>query len=243
MSTNEDEQTEGRNEPGESGSTGDDASEFSIPQRELRDPAELRALAHPVRLAIMDHLVQLGSGTATELAEQLQDESPANCSWHLRQLARYGFVEEAGSGPGRQRRWKPVIEGTTFGTGDDTPELARAVDAVDEVMLNREMARMRSWRASKRVEPARWRENTVESYSWTWMTAEEMAAFRADFGALLERHVLSRLDERVDPERRPADARPVRLVTWLIPAGPPGDAHDEETTGHAEGAEEDTDER
>ncbi|NEE02403.1 winged helix-turn-helix domain-containing protein [Phytoactinopolyspora halotolerans] len=209
--------------------TGDEAvREHGVPHRDLRDPAALRALAHPVRLSILEQLMQLGSGTATELAELLEGESPANCSWHLRQLARYGFVEVAGTGPGRQRRWKPVIESTTFGGSDETPALARAVDAVDEVILDREVERMQAWRRARRDETDRWRDGSVEAYAWAWMTAEELAAFKDDFRALIERHIMPRLEQRADPARRPRGARPVRLVTWLIPTGPDDDAADDD---------------
>lgn len=67
----------------------------------------LRALAHPVRQRLLRALAAAGTATATELAEQV-GESPPNCSWHLRQLARYGFVTEAGGGPGRKRPWRLV---------------------------------------------------------------------------------------------------------------------------------------
>ena len=64
----------------------------------------MRALAHPVRLALLEVLADAGQLTATEAGERI-GESPANASFHLRQLAKYGFVEEAegepaASGPG-----------------------------------------------------------------------------------------------------------------------------------------------
>lgn len=60
----------------------------------------MRALAHPVRSSLLELLIIDGPITATEAGERL-GESPTTCSFHLRQLARYGFVEEAGGGPGR----------------------------------------------------------------------------------------------------------------------------------------------
>lgn len=190
-----------------------------LPERELRDPAELRALAHPVRLAILDLLAHLGTATATELATELQSESPANCSWHLRQLARYGFVEVAGTGPGRQRRWQRVLEEQALSADDRSPELARAVDAVQQVLLDREVQALRTWRAARTDEPEPWQRAAIESDCWTWLTAAEMAEFRAEFGKLLDQHILSRVN-RTQPAERPAGSRPVRLVTWLFPTGP-----------------------
>ena len=67
--------------------------------REITDARTLRALSHPVRLALIEQLTIGGPMTATEVGE-LIGESPTTCSFHLRQLAKYGFVEEAGGGKG-----------------------------------------------------------------------------------------------------------------------------------------------
>ena len=61
----------------------------------LTDPRALRADAHPVRMALMGLLRTEGPLTATRAAELL-GESSGTCSFHLRQLAKYGLVEEAG---------------------------------------------------------------------------------------------------------------------------------------------------
>src|SRR4051794_23146766 len=80
-------------------SAGDaDAARPGTSYRRLSDPRELQALAHPVRIGIMELLTVSGPLTATELADML-DETPANCSWHLRKLAEHAFVDEAGAGP------------------------------------------------------------------------------------------------------------------------------------------------
>src|SRR5207244_3338301 len=68
----------------------------------LTDPRALRAYAHPVRMALMGLLRTEGPLTATRAAELL-GESSGTCSFHLRQLARYGLVEEAGGGTGREK--------------------------------------------------------------------------------------------------------------------------------------------
>ncbi|TDD66375.1 ArsR family transcriptional regulator [Jiangella aurantiaca] len=187
----------------------------AVPRRELRDPAELRALAHPLRLAILDLLAELGTATATEVSARL-NESPANCSWHLRQLARYGYVEEAGTGPGRTRRWRLVLE---FRRVDQmSGELERALDAVQDVQLERQVQAIRDWRARRREEPA-WAETTVESDCWTWLTAEEAAEFQAAYERLLQEHILPR-SRRAHATDRPPGSRPVRVLYWFFPTGP-----------------------
>lgn len=204
-----------------------DDSRRLIPRRELSDPRDLRAVAHPVRLRLLEQLGVRGPSTATELAEYLTDQSPANCSWHLRQLSRHGFIEEAGSGPGRQRRWKLVIESTTVAPDDDAPELARAADAFDDVLLERALTVRRAWRDSRRAEPKRWRDAAFGGHSWVWLTADETAALRDELGAVIERHV-ARIMDRFEPENRPPGSRPVQLVAWLVPAG--SEVPDEEAT-------------
>ena len=75
--------------------------------RHLTDPRMLKAVAHPVRLALLEALTLRGPLTATEAGEMI-DETPTTCSFHLRQLARFGLVEEAGGGVGRARPWRVV---------------------------------------------------------------------------------------------------------------------------------------
>jgi len=80
---------------------------------QVTDPRVLRALAHPIRLALLGLLRREGPLTATRAGELL-GEVPASCSFHLRQLARYGLVEEAGGGVGRQRPWRATALSTTW---------------------------------------------------------------------------------------------------------------------------------
>src|SRR5437660_4226982 len=74
---------------------------------QLTDPKMMRALAHQGRIAIWTYLGLHGPATATECAE-IAGLSPSACSYHLRTLARYGFVEEdpASAANGRERPWR-----------------------------------------------------------------------------------------------------------------------------------------
>lgn len=190
-----------------------------IPHRELRDPSALRALAHPVRLRILEELLDRGAATATELAERV-GESPASCSWHLRQLARYGFIEDAGGGAGRQRPWRVVFQSVSFGdSAESGSELSRAEDAAADVLLDREVEALRGWHAYRHRDGSSWRAASSERQNRTWLTADELAAFTAELGELVERHQRPHLD-RIDPSRRPTGCRPVHIVAWAIPGGP-----------------------
>ena len=70
---------------------------------EVTDPRALRALAHPIRLALLEALADAGTLTATQAGEAI-GEIPASASFHLRQLEKYGHVEEAGAGTGASAR-------------------------------------------------------------------------------------------------------------------------------------------
>ena len=112
--------------------------------RQLTDPRVVRALAHPVRLALLEALVREGPLTATEAAELLSD-SPGNMSWHLQTLAKYGYVEEAEGGVGRRRPWRRVAIGTMYDETAGDPELAMAAAALGLLGHERALERFRLW--------------------------------------------------------------------------------------------------
>src|SRR5262249_20638244 len=87
----------------------------------------MRAVAHRVRVALLEALGKYKLLTATEAAEVV-DESPSTCSFHLRQLAKYGFIEEAGGGTGRQRPWRLTQMGRLLPwVGGSIPDPARSM--------------------------------------------------------------------------------------------------------------------
>ncbi|MGW0821497.1 ArsR/SmtB family transcription factor [Streptomyces sp. NPDC002845] len=78
------------------------------------DARSLRGLAHPLRMQLLVALRRGGPATASRLAEKLGESSGAT-SYHLRQLAAYGFVEDAPEhGKGRERWWRAVHRGVRF---------------------------------------------------------------------------------------------------------------------------------
>src|SRR4029078_7503063 len=78
---------------------------MSFEPRRLTDATVMRALAHPTRIALHQLTAREGELTATQAGERL-GLTPANVSYHLRQLAKYGFIEEGSSVPGRGRPWR-----------------------------------------------------------------------------------------------------------------------------------------
>jgi len=186
-----------------------------LTHRQLESAGELRALAHPVRLRLLEELAVDGPLTATELAERI-DELPANCSWHLRQLAKHHFVEEAGGGTGRRRPWRIVAESHSWGDSD-SPAAAAAARALSDTVLASAIDSRRRFHDVEHAEPPEWRDAafTIGS-SLTWLTAAELA----ELGELISDRIEQYADRVLDPALRPEGARIVRLVAWGHPARP-----------------------
>jgi DNA-binding transcriptional ArsR family regulator len=82
------------------------------------DARTLRGLAHPLRVRLLGMLRTDGPATATQLAERLGQSSAAT-SYHLRQLALYGFItDDPGRGGPRERWWKAAHRTTTMDLGE-----------------------------------------------------------------------------------------------------------------------------
>ncbi len=186
--------------------------------RRLSDPRELQALAHPVRLGIMELLTVGGPLTATELADRL-DETPANCSWHLRKLAEHSFVEEAGGGIGRQRPWQVRSTGLAWDDVDATPSELRAGRALEEMLLQRQVTRFQLARAQLLDDGEReWAEAATSTQTVSWLTAEELDTLNLEVRALLGRYA----GRFTDPAQRPAGSWLCELVAWGAPLLLPG---------------------
>lgn len=184
--------------------------------RDITDPRMLRAMAHPVRLRLLNSLVLQGPATATELADRV-DDTPANCSWHLRQLAKFGFIEEASDLPykGRSRPWRWVPVGNRWGGPDASPEFAAAAAEAVGVLLGLELADQLEWERHKVNQPAEWQTASFITQNIAWLTAEELT----EAGNFIRDMIMSRHERTTDPSKRPKDSRPVRFVAW----GHPGD--------------------
>jgi DNA-binding transcriptional ArsR family regulator len=127
-------------------------------RRLITDPRELRALAHPLRLALMDHLMSFGEQTAARCAEAV-GSTTSNCSYHLRALGRAGFVERASSADGRERPWRATSTGLIHepADGERSPAAAEAALVLDELSLVREEELTREARRRHDEQSAQWR--------------------------------------------------------------------------------------
>jgi DNA-binding transcriptional ArsR family regulator len=182
----------------------------------LTDPRAMRALAHPLRIELLELLAMEGPLTATRAGE-LVGESPASCSFHLRQLAKYGFVEEAPRGGGRQRPWRLVHYGMHIDDGEGDDETGIAARELERMYLDRYLARLRATLELLPSFPAEWQAIATMTQNMLYLTVEEAAELRAEVLALSERF-RPRLP---DPAQRPAGSRPVELLAFLYPRDVP----------------------
>ncbi|MBO0883342.1 MAG: helix-turn-helix transcriptional regulator [Mycobacterium sp.] len=157
--------------------------------------------------------------TATQLSD-LVGESPANCSWHLRELARHDFVEEAGGGKGRRRPWRPVLRNLTWGDPAESSEAAVAGAELSRTLQDQTTAALSEWLVSRQREPSEWQEAAFAMHSMVWLTPAELTALARD----ISRSQLTHAARNDDPKQRPADARLVRLVCYAIPIRTPDQA-------------------
>jgi hypothetical protein len=185
--------------------------------RELTDPRTMRAITHPVRLALLEALTLEGPLTATKAGE-LIGESSTTCSFHFRQLAKYGFVEEAGGGPGRLRPWRLTHLGMRFSDVQEDPEAAIAARALDRTLRERHLARLQEFYDNRGSYPREWREVTGGSEFLLWVTADEVRALDQEITEVLRRYE----DRLTDPALRPPGALPVEVLLFGYPVRPPG---------------------
>lgn len=185
--------------------------------RLVDDVRALRALAHPVRLGLIEHLTVDGPLTATEASAKV-GTSPSACSFHLRQLAKYGFVEETGEGTGRRRPWRVTRLGVSFDPDAADPAVARAGSEVLSLLRERQLERYRGWRATRGGWSDAWRAAAVDDEFAYWLTPDELAVL----GAELEAKLLAIGRERLaDPALRPEGALPVELLLLAYPMREP----------------------
>jgi DNA-binding transcriptional ArsR family regulator len=177
---------------------------------EITDGQVLAALAHPLRVALLYQLNALGPRTASQCAQAL-GETPANCSYHLRQLAKVGLVAREEAANGRERPWRSVYTGLSLSppVDDPDPEVTTAARATRASLASIEIEEhARLARQYLRLEPRaarEWREVAgVNSYALR-LTAEELA------------ELIQTLDRAIRPyigltrEDPPEGAQPVHL--------------------------------
>jgi predicted ArsR family transcriptional regulator len=175
------------------------------------DPVSLRGLAHPLRVRMLALLREEGPATATQLAKRLGQSTGAT-SYHLRQLATYGFVvEDVGRGVGRERWWRAAHRSTVV-----DGEVGRQALAEAESYLRAVAAlyadRMDRWLTELPTQPKLWQDCANLSDWRLQLTPAEARELREAIVGLVQRY------RRDDPEApAPAGAEPTVLQLQLMP--------------------------
>lgn len=182
--------------------------------RQIDDPRTLKALAHPLRIQLLDALREHGPATATALAERL-GESSGSTSYHLRQLAQHGFVEDdPGRSKGRERWWRIVEQSITvqgFELMSRAETRADATTFLHELKRARE-ARVHRWLAEGASWDKAWQDATLDTEVRLSLTREELAELSEELMALLGRYV-----EHVQGRRTPDGAAVIDVQAMAFP--------------------------
>lgn len=173
----------------------------------LTDPRALRAYAHPLRLTLVGLLRSNGPFTATRAAA-LTGESVASCSYHLRILAKYGLVEEAPGGHGRQKPWRATAQYTEWPEYSEDPTVAEAADALSAAVAERYFERFTRAMENRRGIPKEWREAEQLGDSLLHLTPGELA----DLGKRIEELLRPYEERENDRSLRPEGARAVSIM-------------------------------
>ena len=171
--------------------------------------------AHPVRAALLELIRRDGVVTATDAARELGG-STGLYSFHLRQLARHGVIEEAPARRGRVRPWR-LAEPGTAGMAEEQQLRPVSDGELSAVARGLEDESYRRWLEQRDAAPGRWRRD--EAFSQVvYLTPDEMAGM-----AEVIRTLITQYRHREDrPAARPPDAAPVAVVARLFPLLEPG---------------------
>ncbi|MFD7630443.1 ArsR/SmtB family transcription factor [Streptomyces sp. NPDC059851] len=140
-----------------------EAPENPEPNNRTLDARSLRGLAHPLRIRLLGALRQDGPATASQLAARFGESSGAT-SYHLRQLAAHGFVEDApGHGKGRERWWRAAHDGTVFDEQliyDEDPTTRGAADLFLHEIATIHTQELSTWLGNAHAWPQEWRRSS-----------------------------------------------------------------------------------
>ena len=177
------------------------------------DARSLRGLAHPLRVQLLTALRRGGPATASQLAGKLGESSGAT-SYHLRQLAAHGFVEDAPEhGKGRERWWRAVDQGLEFDETllrDPDPEVRGAAAVFGYEVANIHTQELTTWLGNR------------HTYPEEWDSASDLSDFRLRLTPAQARELIQKMHDLINsydrslPEDAPG-AESVRIHTHLFP--------------------------
>lgn len=185
-----------------------------VAPREISDVEELRTLAHPLRQRILRQLGRHGPATASILGKALGESSGAT-SYHLRMLARHGFIEEVPErAHGRERWWRSAAQDLRFPRAPQDPEVRTLIEQLNQLKLAADQQLFASFLAG-RAELGEWADVLPYSRGSLRVTLPELHEFFDEYMALLKRY-------QRPPQEAPAEARLVAVRFFAFPVPDPG---------------------
>ncbi len=178
----------------------------------LGDAKALRAYAHPVRMKLILALRTRGPLTATQ-AGRLLGESSGTCSFHLRQLAKYGLVEETGEGTGREKPWRATTTSTAWDDVQQDPAAAAAAGLLIEVLAESYFTQLMQYLEVRERESEEWQRAAMIGDRFLWLTADELTGIQRGINAVTDQY----FERTVRPELRPPGARLVTVMNFGFP--------------------------
>jgi DNA-binding transcriptional ArsR family regulator len=181
--------------------------------KKLDDPRTLRALAHPLRLRLLGALRSDGPATVTTLASAVDEAIPL-VSYHLRQLAEHGFIEQAPdlAKDRRETWWKASHDFTSWSMTDflDTPERLDAVAVLQREIFRRHVARIEQF--------------YEHAHNWDeeWLAASEMSDVRLTLTPAELKQMTSEMWEVIERWRRrepSPGAGSADVILYAFPGG------------------------
>jgi DNA-binding transcriptional ArsR family regulator len=178
----------------------------------LSDPREIHALAHPVRLAILDVLREREEATATDCAAVIAGESVQSCAYHLRTLGKLGVVEETSTSDRRKRVWRLRYAGFSVPKQDAaSPMFREAWAALRGRVVERDVRVLRDFIENEEAfTPAQHRASTIRNLT-LHATPDELARLADEVSDLLRPYTRDAKSER------PEGAERVHVSFWVLP--------------------------
>jgi Helix-turn-helix domain len=188
----------------------------------MRDARALRALAHPMRIALLEAVGLNGPLTATEAAG-IVGGTVANAAYHLRTLAKYDYIVEAEGGIGRERPWKIGTVGMSFDDNDPDSTVAHAARALGDIMLDHWLGRLRRYHGLREQYSEAVRAVSGSSEFVVFGTTAEVQQAQDEIMG-----VLMKYGERItDLSARPEGSIPFEMLVFTYPFDLPAPADPE----------------
>jgi DNA-binding transcriptional ArsR family regulator len=183
------------------------------------DAAQLRALAHPLRLQLLDVLHAEGPATASQLARRLGESSGAT-SYHLRALHRVGMVEEAEQRNARERWWQRSRERRFIpnsvppeASESERAELQAAHAQIESIMVEQDEQALSRWMDVRYDVSLEWQDSQYIGNFRMWATPADV------------RQLLSTVLDSIEPLRKPpetadSERKEVHFTFRVLPQEP-----------------------